>query len=458
MKIVVCVRQGLDGEISPFDASAYEEALQIEGAEITLLSMGVPSAEEFLLKLTRLGAKKAILLTDGAFAGADTIATAYTLSLAVKKLSADLVLCGRQTLIGDTAQTPVMLAEMLNFNAITNVMKIERIENGSIFCKTRDFESESAQFPAILTVEKINTLRFPRLRAKLGEIEIWSANDLDADVSKCGLKGSPTRVVKTFENQSGKRKCKFISRDELFSVIDEGLRKSSNLILNENIKQKETLDKVFITSEECRNFAMNISDNVVNIGLLNTDMTVGRIKSEKPDAVIFGSDRKSKRLASTVAARLSLGLCADCTHLECENGKLMMYRPALSGSIIAKIKSLTTPALATVRTEKDDKNEIIVGMGFGIKDNIHKAKTLAKELGAGVVASRKLVDNGYAKYEDQVGLTGKTVSPRVYIAIGISGAVHHVAGIERAGTVIAINSDREAPIFEYADYGIIDEF
>ena len=84
MKIVVCLRQGQDGEINPFDASAYETALRITGAEITLLSMGPPSTEALLARLSRLGAKRAVLLTDKRFAGADSLATAYTLSLAIK--------------------------------------------------------------------------------------------------------------------------------------------------------------------------------------------------------------------------------------------------------------------------------------------------------------------------------------------------------------------------------------
>ena len=122
MKIVVCIRQGLDGEINPFDAAAYEEALRIEGAEITLLSMGAPSVGDFLIRISRLGANRIILLSDKAFAGADTLATAYTLSLAIKKLSPDYVFCGRQTLIGDTAQTPPMLGEILGCGIISNVM------------------------------------------------------------------------------------------------------------------------------------------------------------------------------------------------------------------------------------------------------------------------------------------------------------------------------------------------
>ena len=95
MKIVVCIRQSVSGEINPFDACAYEAALCLPDAEITLLSMAPLSAKDFLLKLTRLGAKKAILLNDRSFAGADTLATAYTLSLAIRKLNPDLILCGR---------------------------------------------------------------------------------------------------------------------------------------------------------------------------------------------------------------------------------------------------------------------------------------------------------------------------------------------------------------------------
>ena len=90
MKILVCVRQGIDGEINPFDACAYEEALRVENADVILISMGPASTKDFLLRLTRLGAKKAILLSDKAFAGADTLATAYTLSQAVKKIKPDL--------------------------------------------------------------------------------------------------------------------------------------------------------------------------------------------------------------------------------------------------------------------------------------------------------------------------------------------------------------------------------
>lgn len=458
MKIVVCIRQGLDGEINPFDACAYEAALRIEEAEITLLSMGPASVGEFLLGLTRLGAKKAVLLSDKTFAGADTLATAYTLSLAIRKISPDLVLCGRQTLVGDTAQTGAMLSVILGYSLITNVLSIDRLGEKSISCMTRNEGEAEADIPALLTVERINSLRLPRLRSRLGELQIWSAEDIKADTQKCGLRGSPTRVVRTFENQSGKRKCRFITKEQLRDVIDEAL-KSNKAVATDNFeKGTERLSDICIVGNAPKEFAKTVSDNVMEIPLGDADSIAGRIAQLSPSAVLWGSDTKSKRLAAVVAAKMGLGLCADCTRLECEGGELMMYRPALSGIIIAKIKSLTHPAMATVRTDSKTVRDIIVAAGFGVKDKMDAVREFSKELGAELCSSRKLVDNGYAQYEAQVGLTGKTVSPPIYIAIGVSGAVHHIAGMQRSGTVIAINPDRNAPIFEYADYGIIDNF
>ena len=457
MRVVVCVRQGLDGELCPFDACAYEAALRIEGAEVILLSMGASSAKDFLHSLTRLGASRAILLSDKAFAGADTLATAYALSLAVKRLSPELVLCGRQTSVGDTAQTGAMLSELCGYSIVTNAMSIELSEGSCIMCDTRNEGRTEVALPALLTVERINTLRLPRLRSRLGEIEIWSAEDIGADIEKCGLSGSPTRVVKTFENSAGRRKCRFISMSELQGVIEEGLRKKRDSVTPAK-QGGEKLSSVCIVGEAPRSFAETVCDNIVALPLDNAESICEAIRNADPDAVIWGSDTRSKRLSAIVAARLSLGLCADCTLLDCEDGALMMYRPALSGSVIAKIKSLTRPAMATVRTESGSRADIIVTAGYGARASMDKVRQLADSLGAELCATRKMVDNGYAPYSAQVGLTGKTVSPAVYIAIGVSGAVHHIVGMQRSGTVIAIAPDRDAPIFDYADYGILENF
>ncbi len=456
MKVVVCVRQGLDGEINPFDASAYECALQMSGAEITLLSMGVEKTKDMLLTLTRLGAQNAVLLSDKAFAGADTLATAYALSLALKKLSPDLVVCGRQTLIGDTAQTGPMLAELGGYSLATNVMAIDADDKKLAVC-TRDEDYITVPYPALITVERSFNLRFPRLGSKQKNVAVWTASDIGADISRCGLTGSPTRVLKTFENKSGRRRCKFIEASELNLAISEGIQRSRADRCNLDGASGNKLSCVVMVGDAPREYAETVCDNIVTVEILESQV-IWAIEKFKPAAVLFASDSRSKQIAATVAARLSLGLCADCTSLEAVGDEMIMYRPALSGSLIAKIKSLTRPALATVRTEDTEVTDVIVGAGFGVKDSLDTVKSFAKQIGANMTVSRKLVDNGYAPYEAQVGLTGKTVSPPVYIAIGISGAVHHIAGMERSGTVIAINPDKNAPIFDYADYGILSNF
>ena len=455
MKIVVCVRQGLDGEVGPFDASAYECALRMPQAEVTLLSMGPTSAEAFLRRLTRLGAKEAILLSDRAFAGADTLATAYTLSLALRRLSYDLVLCGRQTLIGDTGQTGPMLAELCSLPLLTEAMTAEAEETG-VRCLTREGEECFAPYPSLVTVEKEYTLRLPSLRSKEGKVTVWTAAELSADPDRIGWQGSPTRVIQTFENESGKRKCRFIAPSELTACLTQASAK-------ERAEQRweassEKLPLVMTVGEAPRAFAETVSDTVTVLPLTTAEAICEAIRREAPPAVLFGSDALSKRLAATVAARLSLGLCADCTRLAVENGELVMYRPALSGSVLAKIRSLTVPALATVRTEDPHIGRIVVAAGYGVRNQLSSVRELAAQWKATFGVSRKLVDNGFAPYHEQIGLTGKSVSPVLYLAIGISGAVHHVAGMARSMTVIAVNPDRDAPIFDYADFGVVAEF
>ena len=138
-----------------------------------------------------------------------------------------------------------------------------------------------------------------------------------------------------------------------------------------------------------------------------------------------------------------------------------MYRPAFSGNIIAKIGCVTRPQMATVRTATEDSTEVICAVGKGagaalplIEDYIGR-RNREKGPHFELAASRLAVDSDLLPYEKQVGMTGKTVSPPVYLAVGISGAVHHIAGMKQSGTVITVNPDRNAPIFAYADYGIV---
>ncbi|MDK2919322.1 MAG: hypothetical protein PWQ37_2055 [Candidatus Petromonas sp.] len=453
MKIVVCVKQ-VNGELNPFDACALETALRIENADITVISMGRPQVADMLKSLTRLGIARAILLTDNAFAGADTLATSYTLSLAIKKISPDLVICGRQSVDGDTAQVGPSLSQMLGFSLITNVMKINRIDNrdNKIYCLSRMGE-ESVKLPALITVERINTLRFPSIRAKTKEVEIWTAEDIGADKDRCGLTGSPTRVLKIYESSLGKRKCTFIEPRELLSVINKSRHKDRHGI---KLKQSDKkFDEIWIVGEELKEIGLTIADKVKVIDRQPAARIAELAKRYNPKVILWSADLWGRRNAPIAAAILQAGLCADCTHLETDGEKLYMYRPAYGGSLMAKIECRTYPQMATVRTVMESMDEIIVAGGKGVKDCFDLIRDFANKIGAGIGATRGLVDMGIAPYEMQIGLTGKSINPKVYIACGISGVVHHTCAIEQAGTIIAINIDKGARIFEYADYGII---
>lgn len=467
MRIVVCVKQTVAGDINPFDACAYEAALQIPNSEVVLLSMGPEKSKDFLLNLTRLGAKEAYLLCDRAFAGADTLATSYALSLAIQKLQPELVICGRQTIDGDTGQTGPSLSIQAGLSLIINVMKIVSVD-GNITCQTRTKGEQTVTYPALITVERINHLRLPSIRSKRGEVIVWNADDIGADKERCGLKGSPTKVLASFQNEDGKRKCKFVEASILDTLVEEGLKKEKERIIS-NQSDGVKLQKVWIVGEKCREMAETVSDDIIVIDReqaegLGDEFVLGfvdRIRKEQPAAVLWDSDAWSKKTAPRVAAMLQTGLCADCTALETDGENLYMYRPAFSGNIIAKIGCVTKPQMATVRTMADGVSDVICALGKGVKNAKHTVEDYVDKKNAEngprweIAASRLAVDSEMYPYEKQVGMTGKTVSPPVYIAVGISGAVHHIAGMKQSGTVIAINPDKKAPIFDYADYGIV---
>lgn len=230
MKIVVCVKQvpdstevkinpetntlvreGIASIINPFDMYGIEEALRIKekiaDTTVTVLSMGPPQAAESLREAIAMGVDEAVLLSDRAFAGADTLATAYALSKGIEKLGGvDLVFCGKQAIDGDTAQVGPELAEKLGIPHVTYVKKLEELNSTNLVVERMNelgYERVAVQLPALLTVVKeINEPRLPslkgKMRAKKAEIPVWSAAEIGADPEKCGLKGSPTWVKRIF--------------------------------------------------------------------------------------------------------------------------------------------------------------------------------------------------------------------------------------------------------------------
>jgi electron transfer flavoprotein alpha subunit len=244
-----------------------------------------------------------------------------------------------------------------------------------------------------------------------------------------------------------------------------------------------------------------VYDNPVfrDFDLLNYKHNIARLVNEvKPEILLLGATHLGRSLGPRVAVALDAGLTADCTGLDIdETGNLVQIRPAFSGNIFAHIKTQGRPQMATVRYKvmaagkKDTSRkgeiikkeaeivpslisilqkessgavnlpdaEVIVSGGRGLKKaaDFEIIAELADLLGGVVGSSRPLVDGGWIGKEHQVGFSGNTVKPKVYIACGISGSPQHMAGMRNSDIIIAINSDPSAPIFRIADYGIVGD-
>ncbi len=246
MKIIVCIKQvpdtsevklnketntlirdGIPSIINPYDRHALEAALLIRddvGGRVTVLSMGPPQAENALREAIGLGADEAVLLTDRAFAGSDTLATSRVLSRAIETLSgADLIFCGKQAIDGDTAQVGPEVAEFLGIPHVAYVRKIVSVNDGVIKLERLmddGYDIIETEMPVLFTaVKELNIPRLPSLRGKMAakkaQIKRLAATDLGLSEAEMGLKGSPTQVNKVFSPEARAQ------RKELSGTLEE---------------------------------------------------------------------------------------------------------------------------------------------------------------------------------------------------------------------------------------------
>jgi len=209
------VREGVPSIINPFDENAIEAALQLKekhGGKVMVITMGPPQAEKALREAVAMGADEAILISDRAFAGSDTLATSYTLAQAIRRIGDyDLILCGKQAFDGDTAQVGPGLAEQLGIPQVTYAIEAEIEDKGLRVKRLLEdrFEVVETRLPALITcVKQMNEPRHAGLKgvmkARKAEIPTWTADDIQADTARCGLDGSPTNVVRIFTPERGR--------------------------------------------------------------------------------------------------------------------------------------------------------------------------------------------------------------------------------------------------------------
>ncbi|MCL4342956.1 MAG: FAD-binding protein [Candidatus Thermoplasmatota archaeon] len=527
------VREGVPLQINSFDKKAMEEAARIKekhGAEVIAATMGPPSASDILVTCMKFGADSGYLISDRRLGGSDTLITSMALSAFAKKFSPDLIFCGKYSLDGETSQVPAEISTFLGYDFRSSVSQLKF--EGDLVTTVQDLEAgfltSSAKLPLVISVsEKINKARFIRPGGPDFSDKINTVGLDFLGISLNGMQDSPT-VVEGTESVSSRRKVKFIGDvDEFITLILNA--RSEDAVSEESMSLKDAPNG----SREAWVIAIDNPDTVREISTKAAEITNGEariviignldpgalkncpaheyqkletnsshaiagyiaegITRSAPRFVLFPSTVNGRDIASFVAARLKLGLTADCVDLKLEGDRLVQYKPAFGGGILARIHSKTKPAMATIRpgifqarvcnydfpvktvelgynrSESFERlpsefrpvtnNGMVIGIGKGLlaRENVPRVIELAAMLDASVGGTRPIIDLDWLPRQQQIGLTGVSISPAVYLAIGISGHDNHVVGFRYAGKVFSVNKDGNAPIFSYSDYGFIGD-
>ena len=569
------IRDGVPSEVNHFDFLAVCAAVDLKkahDAEVVVYTMGPPQAREALVQCLALGADRAVHLTDRAFAGSDTLATARALSLALSQEGFDLVLCGRNSVDSETGQVGPEIAELLNVPQITNVRKIEYDESAKSLRAERltddGHEVVLARLPTLITVgedvaEEVYPRREALQEAQSKPIAEVSAAALSADTGAFGIDGSPTWVDEIYSVESEREGI--IVRDvavedaveQLLAYLDKraafdqgaaadseapqrgGLRERSDAgsiwvfaevlggevrpVTYEMLGRSVELADQLGTNAEALLLGSGVTGHAGDLAAHGADvvrvaddprlagydtrtyahMLARAIRVHRPYAVLFGSTVLGRDLAARLAARLGLGLTGDCVGLEIDDEqRLVQLKPAFGGNIVAPILSKTIPYMSTLRpgmltpVEPDRSVEapaepldlgglpepgveviervvdssaeganletsrtiVSAGQGIGGPENLPVLQELADVLNAGLGATRNVTDLGWVPRQYQIGLSGKAVAPDLYFAVGIRGVFNHMVGVQKAGTIVAINDRARSPIFKAADIGIVGDY
>ena len=551
-------RDGIELELNPYCRRAVSQGVELAsahvGSRVTVITLGPPAAEDALREAIAWGTARAVdidgvLVTDPAFAGSDTLATARALAAALDDEGPfDLVLAGRNSVDADTGQVGPEIAELCDLPFLSGVRHLSIDDTlVSARCEHDDgWLQAEVHLPAIVScaerlIEPAKVDPPERASVPADRIRRLSASDLGP--GPWGQAASPTSVgsvkvmaVTRARHRKPEAPLAEQAREAVRLLHERGAFQPAadqaaatdtvaparpdqpcTIVVAEPDRPHDTRElvgaaaaltgNVLVVTRETPDATQLRSwgaDSVVHLDGDNVEEDVARAVAQRalqvqPWAILTGSTAWGREVASRVAALLGAGLTGDAVELERVDDRLVAWKPAFGGQLVAAIHCASPVQMATVRagvlptlsaretedgpatpetisltsrgrvrvlarTRDDDLDVLaeahtVIGVGMGVPpdayDDLEPLRTL---LGAQLGATRKVTDQGWLPRSRQIGITGRSIAPRLFVSIGASGKFNHTVGLRAAGTVLAINADPLAPIFDAADAGIVGDW
>ena len=548
-------RDGIELEMNPYCRRAVSKAVELagerEGSRVTVFTLGPPSAEDALREAIAWGLERdvdidGVLVSDPAFAGSDTLATAKALAAVLRREGPfELVLAGRNSVDADTGQVGPEVAELLDLPFMTGVrhLAVDR-EQLEVRCEHDDgWLQAELEMPAVLScaerlcepakvdpperaavpaacirrltarevgpgpwgqeasptwVGPVKVMSVERVRRRLPDLPIAEqvANAVHMLEERSALRGAHASGPAMVAPSRARVPCTMV-------VLEPDRAHDSRELLGAAAALTGSVLAVTLDEPNTKTLLGWGANEIVRLEGENIEEDVARAVGdlaarELPWAILTGSTAWGREVASRVAVRLDAGLVGDAVELDADDGRLVAWKPAFGGQLVAAIGYTSATQMATVRPgvlplltprpvngginyetiplvasgrlrvldrARDDDLDVlaeahtVIGVGTGVRPQEYpQLEALRTLLGAELGATRKVTDKGWLPRSRQVGITGRSIAPRLYLSVGASGKFNHTIGVRAAGTVLAINPDLTAPIWNAADVGILGDW
>lgn len=533
-------------------AKGHELARE-SGGTLTVITLGPPSAENVLREAIAFGADYGVLITDPAFAASDTLATARALAAALRQLGPfDLVLLGRNSVDADTGQVPPQLASLLELPFAAGVRQLG-VDGETLLLRLEhddEWLAVEVELPAMIScAERLCDpckIKDPAVWATVDGRKIRRLSAADLGPGPWGQHASPTRVgqVRALELTRAQHVVDEAPIADqvaaIMKVLDDrdalaGAPSDAATVTRVPDANPGTAGDVVVVVEPDRclaarellgsaaELAAQLGGRVVAFGPQLADLAqlsswgadaavdvhgavveediagalIEHCRASRPWAVLGPSTPWGRDVLGRASAMLAAGLTGDAVGLEIQDGRLIAWKPAFGGQLVAAIHCCSEVQMATVRAgvlprpeprdtttipitavavegrsrvrllsrEREDDTddlataEFVIGVGTGVEPQDYPLlRQVAANLGAALCATRKVTDRGWMPRARQVGITGHVIAPRLFVSLGASGKFNHTVGVRAAGTVVAVNTDPNAPIFGFADIGVVGDW